>query len=220
MYHNLNSFQLSGNIYGIYITEDYCSKSLRLSESWDLLSVEDITRILSNIHLWLSDCDYEKLLSIWKSDATQAILFSLDNECRRRIDQLEEQVKWSWAINFCRLQKLFRCVNSRGNKSQYLETLFHQQINSIIGNSKSGISEMNKEEFVLFMGVVSSIEFTPLIYGNSDQLKDIFSTKISMIFDILKPEELVICYSALKKLNSNSAKILGDRISAKYGYRF
>jgi len=212
--------QLSGNIYGIYITEDYCSKSLRLSESWNSLSIRDITRIISNVQLWLNECDYEKLLSIWKSDATQAILFSLDDTCLKRISELDDSVKWNWAINFCRLQNLFRCIKSREHKSQYLVKFFQEQITSIDENSPGCVSEMNKEQFVIFMCIVSVIDCAPFIHGDFEQLKDIFNTKISMLFDKLTPEELVICYTALKRLNSTSATKLGDKISAKYGYRF
>ena len=213
-------FQLSGNIYGIYITEDYCSKSLRLSESWDFLLIEDITRIISNIQLWLHGCDYEKLVTIWKSDATQAMLFGLDFECHKRTNELDPLVQWRLAISFCRLQTLFRCIESRENKSQYLSKLFNQKVTAIDENSQGGVSEMSKEEFILLMSIVSTIDCTTHIKRDCDHLHEIFHTKCLMLFDSFSPEELVICYTAIKKLDSICATKLGEKISAKYGFRF
>ena len=193
---------------------------MRLSESWEFVLIEDITRIISNIQLWSHECDYEKLLSIWKSDATQAILFGLDTECHKRLEELDPLTQWSLAISFCRLQNLFRSIKSRENKSRYLYKLFHQKTTSIDDNSQGGVSEMNKEEFIMLMCIVSTIDCTSHIYENCGQLHEIFYAKGLMLFNKLSPEELIICYTAIKKLDTNTARKLGEKISAKYGFRF
>ena len=55
--------------------------------------------------------------------------------------------------------------------------LFQEQITSIDEHSPGCVSEMNKEQFVLFMCIVSVIDCAPFIHGDFEQLKDIFNTK-------------------------------------------
>ena len=209
---------MSGNIYGIYITEDYCSKTLRLSETCHLLSNEELVRILSNSQLWLLH-DYEKLVSFWKSDAIQAMLFGLDDECKKRIDDLDSLTQWKLAAMLCKLQKLFRCIDSRINKSDFLAHLLSQKLTSL-NNHGQGISGMKLEEFILLMCIVSVSNCQKMFSGEFEQVLEMFHAKILTVFDDINANELAICYSAMKNLNISNINELEDRISAKYGFRF
>ena len=216
--HYILFFQLSGNIYGIYITEDYCSKTLRLCESCHLLSEEELILITSNIQLWLN-LDYEKLRCLWKSDATQAILFALDNEFNKRSSKLSPETQWRLAIIFCKLQKLFRDINDRENKSEFLSSLFVSKFNYII-NSEHGISEMSREEFILLMCMASVLNLEKLALGHGDRLQQLLQMKILTVFESMDSNELTLCYSAIKRLNPKKMKFLEEKISEKYGFRF
>ena len=216
--HYILFFQLSGNIYGIYITEDYCSKTLRLCESCHLLSEEELVHITSNIQLWLN-LDYDKLKCIWKSDATQAILFALDNEFSKRSSKLSPETQWRLAIIFCKLQKLFRDINERENKSEFLSNLFVSKFIYII-NSQHGISEMSREEFILLMCMASVLNLEKLALGHGDRLQQLLQMKILTVFESIDSNELTLCYSAIKRLNPKKMKFLEDKISEKYGFRF
>ena len=216
--HYILFFQLSGNIYGIYITEDYCSKTLRLCESCHLLSEEELILITSNIQLWLN-LDYEKLRCLWKSDATQAILFALDNEFNKRSSKLSPETQWRLAIIFCKLQKLFRDINDRENKSEFLSSLFVSKFNYII-NSEHGISEMSREEFILLMCMASVLNLEKLALGHGDRLQQLLQMKILTVFESMDSNELTLCYSAIKRLNPKKMKFLEEKIKEKYGFRF
>ena len=216
--HYILFFQLSGNIYGIYITEDYCSKTLRLCESCHLLSEEELLHITSNIQLWLN-LDYDKLRCIWKSDATQAILFALDNEFNKRLSNLSPETQWRLAIIFCKLQKLFRDINERENKSEFLSNLFVSKFIYII-NSEHGISEMSREEFILLMCMASVLNLEKLALGHGDRLQQLLQMKILTVFESIDSNELTLCYSAIKRLNPKKMKFLEEKISEKYGFRF
>ena len=169
-------------MYGnISIHEDYSSKALRLSETFPLLSQEELIQIISNITLWLN-FDYTKLTSIWKSDATQAIIFALDSECCTRMDILEPKSKWKVAILSCKVQKLFRSIQSRKDKSDFLAKFLNWRLTSAI-NSSYGISEMERDEFVLLMCVVGLLNCNEIISENVKHLQHIFHMKILMIFD-------------------------------------
>jgi hypothetical protein len=198
--------------------EDYSSKALRLSDTVPLLSQEEVIQIFSNITLWLN-FNYAQLTSIWKSDATQAILYALDNECWTRMDVLEPTSNWKLTILICKLQKLFRCIQSRKNKSDFLAKFLTWKITSTI-NSSHGISEMKQDEFVLLMCLVSVLNSNEIISENVQHLQHIFYMKILMIFDDINSNELSICYTAMKQLDATNIKELETRISDKYGFRF
>ena len=206
-------------MYGnISINEDYCSKTLRLSESCQYLVEEELIKIVSNMQLWLN-VDYEKLTCFWRSDAMQAILFALDDECRKRIDVIEPTTQWKLVIIFCKLQKLFRHIQSRDNKSTFLAEVLVQELTSIISSTK-GISEMSRERFILLMCMISVLNCKNIVPGKFEQLESVIEMKILTVFDDLDSNELSICYSAMKKINSANLKTLEDKISSKYGFRF
>ena len=132
-------------------------------------------RILSNCQLWLL-LDYEQLVLFWKSDAAQAILFGLDDECKNRIDVLDPATQWKLAAIFCKIQKLFRCINSRENKSDFLIHLFAHKLTSII-DSEHGISELRREDFILLMCMVSVLDCPTNVSGDLDLLQQFFKRR-------------------------------------------
>ena len=164
-------------------------------------------------------------MSIWKSDATQAILFELDNECRKRFDVLKNITQWKLAVLFCKILKLYRSIESRENKSEFLLHMFSHHLTSIT-NSKYYISEMKREEFVLLMCMVRVLNFqnsgnVEKLHGLHDrlQMNTCYMTKMTL-FEDMDAIELAICYSAMKKLNVSNIKILEAKLEEKYGFRF
>ena len=165
---------------------------------------------------------YDTILSIWKSDATQAILFALDHECSKRIEELKPSNQLTLAILFGRILKIYRAIEKSENKSTFITNIFGIKVLSI-SDSKYHIFDMSKEDFVLLMSIVS-IYCLQKINGNTvvidKHLLELLELKTYTLFELMNGNELAICYAAMKGLNSLSLKILEDKIAGKYGFRF
>lgn len=175
----------------------------------------ELIQIISNTQPWLL-FNHEKPVSIWKSDAVQAILFALEEECKKRIDVIETPIQWKLAVLFCKTLKLCRSIQSRENKSEFLAQVYSRKLASIM-KSDYYISEMEYGEFVLFMCISSVLNSHQNIQGN---LHERLQMKIRTLFEDMDTNELAICYVGMKKSNSPNIQELEVAIASKYGFRF